>query len=61
MEWKRDFQTVVKAAVVERRVRALLPQGIFAWANEDDVDVGDHVTEERNVFHGQGMILQGHF
>jgi hypothetical protein len=53
-EWKRDLQTALKNAGVERRVRVLMSYGIKAWEEGEETNTEDHTEAEENVFYDQG-------
>ena len=55
-EWKRDLQTALKNAGVERRVRALMLYVIRAWAEGEETNTEEHMEAEKNVFYDQGQI-----
>ena len=53
-EWKRDLQTALKTAGVERQVRALMSYGIRAWEEGEETNTEYHTEAEKNVFYDQG-------
>ena len=59
-EWKRDFQTALKDAGVERRVRALMSYRIRAWLEGEETNTEDHTELEKNIFYNQGKIIWSH-
>ena len=49
-EWKRDLQTTLKNAGVERRVRVLMSYGIRACAEGEETNMEDHTEAEKFFF-----------
>ena len=52
-EWKRDLQTALKTAGIERRVRVLMSCGIRAWAEGEETNMEDHTEAEKNIVYDQ--------